>query len=87
MLVEVKSDLAPGDVQTFLQRIQLLRENEKITGLKNKTIYAAIAGISFSGDARSLAAENGIYLIEVDEDYDNEKLIITQPPNGKIGKW
>jgi hypothetical protein len=87
MIVEVKTDFKPKWVYKLLQRIELLRQNEAITGLKGKTIYAAVAGIHFGDEARDLAAEHGMYLIEANEDYDSEKLVVIPPPNGQIGKW
>jgi len=86
MFVEVKSNFKSKWVTEFTERIVELRQNEAVTGLTGKTVFAAIAGLHFSKDAREIAAENGIYLIEVDEKYENDKLKIIPPP-GNIGKW
>jgi len=87
MFIEVKSNFKPKWVTEFIDRIAELRQNEEVTGLVGKTVFAAIAGLYFSKDAREIAAENGIYLIEVDEKYENDKLKIIPPPDGKVGTW
>jgi hypothetical protein len=85
MAVEAKARFKLGDMNKFLRRIELLRENESITGVAGKTIYAAAAAISFDPPARLLAIEKGMYLINIDQDSDNIEVI--PPDNGKIGRW
>jgi hypothetical protein len=55
----------------------------RITGMTGKTMYAAVAGISFDAEARELAANNGMYLIDINED--TERIDVTQPD--KVGTW
>jgi len=84
MVVEVKTRVNLGKVEWHLERLRLLRKNENITGMTGKTMYAAIAGIEFDKDARKLAVESGMYLIEIENDGDNVK--VTPPPE-KAGVW
>jgi len=51
--------------------------------LTGKTMYAAIGGLHFTDDARQLATESGMYLIDIDED--NEKINVVPPE--KARKW
>ncbi|MCL2219748.1 MAG: hypothetical protein FWB94_07685 [Chitinispirillia bacterium] len=83
MVVEVKTTLTLNDIEHHLERLRLLRKNENITGMTGKTMYAAIACIRLKTGARELAVENGMYLIEIEED--NEKLSILPPE--KVGTW
>jgi predicted DNA-binding transcriptional regulator AlpA len=83
MAVEVKTQVSRRWVDRHLKRLELLREKEKITGMSGKTIYAAVAGITFDDDARALAVENGMYLIEIEEE--SERIKIIPPKTAK--KW
>jgi len=83
MAVEVKTQVSRRWVDRHLKRLELLREKEKITGMSGKTIYAAVAGINFDDDARALAVENGMYLIEIEEE--SERIKIIPPKTAK--KW
>jgi predicted RecB family endonuclease len=85
MAVEAKARFKLGEMNEFLRHVQLLRKNEKITGVAGKTIYVAVAAIGFDKPARKLAIEKGMYIIDIDQD--NENIILTPPPKGKIGKW
>jgi hypothetical protein len=85
MAVEAKARFKLGDMNRFLKRIELLRENEDVTGAAGKTIYAAAAAIGFDKNARELARELGMYLIDIDQDNDN--IEVTPPPDGKAGTW
>jgi hypothetical protein len=85
MAVEAKARFKLGEMNDFLRRIELLRENESITGVAGKTIYVAVAAIGFDTPARKLAEEKGMYIIEINQDNDNIK--INTPPKEKIGKW
>jgi hypothetical protein len=85
MAVEIKTDLSVKWVEKHLKRLKLLRKNENITGLKGKVLYAAVAGISIDKDARKLALENGMYVIDLIENED--RLEVTEPEDGKVGKW
>jgi hypothetical protein len=85
MAVEAKARFKLGEMNDFLRRIELLRKNEKITGVAGKTIYVAVAAIGFDKPARKLAEEKGMHIIEINQDNNNIK--IKTPPKGKIGKW
>jgi len=87
MFVEVKSDVSTKSINTFIDRITTLRQNEAVTELVGKTIFAAIAGIHFNNEARDIVAKYGMYLIEVNDDYESDKLIVTPPPDDNIGNW
>ncbi|MCL2283441.1 MAG: hypothetical protein FWC26_09015, partial [Fibromonadales bacterium] len=65
LAVEIKTDLSVKWVNKHLERLNLLRKHESITGLKGKDLYAAVAGISIDEDARDLALEKGMYVIDL----------------------
>ncbi|MDR0331400.1 MAG: hypothetical protein LBH93_06815 [Chitinispirillales bacterium] len=79
MAVEVKTRFAVKWVERHLKRLELLRKNERITGMRGKTMYAAVAGIHIDTDARELAVENGMYIIEIEED--SERVSVVTPDN------
>jgi hypothetical protein len=83
MVVEVKTQVSVKWVNRHLTRLKLLREKERITGMTGKTIYAAVAGIGFDEEARALTVENGMYLIEIEEEKERIKII----PPVKVGTW
>lgn len=83
MVVEVKTTLTLNNVEHHLERLRLLRKNQAITGMTGKTMYAAIACIRFRTGARELAVENGMYVIEIDEDEDRIRIL---PPE-TVGTW
>jgi hypothetical protein len=83
MAVEIKTHLTVRWVSTHLQRLNLLRENESITGLRGKVLYAAVAGISIDADARVLALDNGMYVVDMIEDED--RIEVTAPEES--GVW
>jgi hypothetical protein len=87
MVVETKTWFNEDNVERLLRRLKTLRENEAITGLRGKTMYAAAAGFSFTDEARQMLEENetGIYIVDVDED--NDKIKVMPPADGKSGKW
>jgi len=78
MAVEVKTQVSKKWVERHLKRLEILRKKERITGMTGKTMYAAVAGIGFDEEARELAANNGMYLIDIHED--SERIDVT-PPN------
>jgi len=83
MAVEIKTHLSIRWVSTHLQRLKFLRENESITGLRGKALYAAVAGITIDADARALALDNGMYVVDMIEDED--RIEVTAPE--KSGRW
>ncbi|MDR2694374.1 MAG: hypothetical protein LBB74_09215 [Chitinispirillales bacterium] len=84
MAVEVKTWAIRDDVSKHVNRMGRLREHETKAGLTGKTIYAAIAGITFDDDARELARALGMYLVELDH---SNALITIVSPTGAVGKW
>jgi hypothetical protein len=83
MAIEVKTSVTENKVERHLNRLKILRRNESNTGIVGKTMYGGIAGLHFSDDARKLAIENGMYLIEIDED--EEKVSVVAPE--KVSTW
>ncbi|MDR2693492.1 MAG: hypothetical protein LBB74_04670, partial [Chitinispirillales bacterium] len=84
MAVEAKTVATKDEVIKHVSRIVRLREHETKAGLTGKTIYAAMAGITFDADARELARASGMYLVELDH---SNALITIEPPAGAVGKW
>jgi hypothetical protein len=84
MVVEVKTQVSIRWVDKHLKRLELLRKNEKITGMTGKVMYAAIAGINFDIEARDLALKNGMYIIDIEEERERVKVF---PPPGKPRTW
>jgi len=90
MLVDLRWNYELKRVYEFLRLIKLLLndKNGDFTGFGGKVLCAAIAGVNFDDDVRSLAAEYGMYLIEVGEEaVGSNKLIVIPPPIGTISKW
>jgi hypothetical protein len=83
MVVEVKTQVSRKWVERHLKRLGLLRKRERITGMTGKTMYAAVAGIGFDEEARELAANHGMYLIDIHED--SERIDVTPP--AEVGTW
>jgi len=83
MAVEIKSHLTADWVNRHLQRLSLLRENESVTGLRGKVLYAAVAGITIDEDARVLALNSGVYVVDMIEDED--RIEVSAPK--ECGKW
>jgi hypothetical protein len=84
MAVEAKTLFTMADVGTHLERLKKLRDNEAITGVRGKTIYAGAAGMRFADGVVQKIEENGIYLIKIDED--NDRITVTSPA-GSAGTW
>jgi hypothetical protein len=84
MAVEVKTGLTVSAVQGQLVRLKKLRDNEADTNLVGKTLYSAIAGLHIDEDAREMALNHGMYLIEM---YEDKKLISVIKPKTKLGTW
>jgi len=85
MVVEAKTHFEEKDVTALLERVHRLRKNEKLTGVAGKTIYAAAAGITFEPKAHKMIEENGIYLVEVNEE--NDKIKVKEISIEEAGKW
>jgi len=84
MAIEIKTDLSVKWVNRHLERLELLRKNEDITGLKGRVLYGAVAGITIDEEAKELALEKGMYVLQMKED--EEKLEVMAPQK-EIGKW
>ncbi|MDR2592409.1 MAG: hypothetical protein LBC59_06335 [Chitinispirillales bacterium] len=84
MIVEVKTQLSVKGVERQLKRLKLLRENESEKSLKGKVLYSAVAGMEIDDDAREMALELGMYVVEMVED---TKYVNVIKPPGKIGTW
>jgi hypothetical protein len=52
--------------------------------MKGKTIYSAVAGLQIDEDAREMALDSGMYVVEMVED--TKSVTVIKPP-GKLGKW
>jgi len=52
-----------------------------------KTIFAAVAAVRFSSKVREIAEEHGIYLVEVNNDYKNDKINVIAPTEERVGRW
>jgi colicin import membrane protein len=84
MAVEAKTLFTMGDADRHLERLKKLRDNEAITGMRGKTIYAGAAGMRFAEGVLQKIAENGLYLIKIDEN--NDRITVT-PPAESVGQW
>jgi uncharacterized phage infection (PIP) family protein YhgE len=84
MVVEVKTQFSIKEVEHHLKRLELLRKNELELSLKGKTLYSAVAGLHFDGEAREMALNLGMYVVEMVEDTKNVNVI---KPSVELGKW
>lgn len=85
MAVEVKTELSIKSVQDFIEKkLNRMRKYEERTELKGKTLYSAVAGLHIESDARELALNSGIYVVEM---YEDKKFISVVKPTVELGKW
>jgi len=84
MAVEVKTRLEMSDVKYHVKRLKLLRDNESESGLTGKTLYAAVAGLDIDDDAREMALNLGMYVVEMVESTKHVNVI---KPSVELGKW
>ena len=84
MAIEIKTDLSVKWVNRHLDRLDLLRKNEDITGLKGRILYGAVAGITIDEDAKELALEKGMYVLQMKEDEEKLEIMV---PQKKVGRW
>jgi myosin heavy subunit len=84
MAVEAKTRVRERDMNRFLERLDALRQHETRAGVVGKTIYAAVAGISFDDNARKIAEAKGMYFVDINQN--NDKIDIT-PPANHVGTW
>ena len=85
MAVEIKTNLSAKWVNKHLERLKLMRRHENVTGLKGRVLFGAVAGIVIDRDARDLALENGMYVVNIIED--EERLEVAAPEKSNIGRW
>ena len=81
MLVEVKTKLTKERIYSHIERMEKMRRYADLHGDK-RTFLGAVAGFAISDEVRSLAFEEGFYVIEPD----GENFVIT-PPQGKAKEW
>jgi len=84
MVVEVKTRLTKSDVEYHLRRLKLLRENEAVSGLTGMTLFSAMAGLQIDDDAREMALNLGMYIIEMVEE---TKYVNVVKPTVELAKW
>ncbi|MDR2694595.1 MAG: hypothetical protein LBB74_10345 [Chitinispirillales bacterium] len=84
MAVEAKALFTMGDAERHLERLKKLRDNEAITGMRGKTIYAGAAGMQFAEGVIQKIRENGLYLITIDEN--NDRITVAEPEES-VGRW
>ena len=84
LAVEVKTHLRKDDVEYHLNRLKLLRENELESSLRGKALYSAVAGLEIDDDARKMALNLGMYVVEMIEETEHVNVI---RPSGELGKW
>jgi hypothetical protein len=84
MLVEVKTRFTLEDVKNHVRRLERLREHEAEFKIKDKVLFAAIAGLGIDSDAWEMASNLGMYIIEMVESDSNVNII---KPAGKLGTW
>ncbi|GBU21123.1 hypothetical protein R80B4_01012 [Fibrobacteres bacterium R8-0-B4] len=83
MIVEVKTHLRRDDVRDQIERLNLLRKNEKDARVEGKTLISGVAGVVIDKNAKKMAKERGMYIIQMVE---TEKNITVEPPE-TVGCW
>ena len=81
MLVEVKADLAIGDINAHMERLEKMRRYADLRGDK-RLFLGAVAGVVVKDKVREYASSQGLYLAEPS----GETFNIT-PPHGKPKEW
>ena len=79
-ILEIKSSFGESDIEEHRKRLVTLRKHEDITDMKNKVMYAGIAGISITPAIRKLAHSYGMYVLTIREE---EERIVVSPPKKK----
>jgi len=83
MAVEIKTNPTIRDVKKHKERLEILRQHEEMVGIKDKTLFGAIAGAVIDKDVKNFALENGLYLVKIREEED--KLEVSEPKTCQ--KW
>ena len=81
MLVEVKTKLLSDHVNAHIERLEKMRKYADLRGDK-RAFLGAVAGVVISDNIRSLALNNGLFVIEPS----GETFNIT-PPVGRPKEW
>jgi hypothetical protein len=77
MAVETKSHLITRDVKKHIERLDILRQNEKLVDIKDKKLFGAVVGAIVDEGAKSYALERGLYVVTIREE--ENKLDIVEP--------
>ncbi|GBU20705.1 hypothetical protein R80B4_00585 [Fibrobacteres bacterium R8-0-B4] len=84
MVVEIKTHLTKDDVDYQVKRLKKLRSREEEVKIAGKSLISGVAGVSIDKDARKMAGELGMYVIQVIE---SDKLIEVEAPANGVGRW
>jgi len=77
MAVEIKTRLKDNHVKDHIERLQDLRDHEEDAGVQGKKLFGAMVGVAVDDKARTLAKNNGLYIVEIREE--EGKLNIEKP--------
>jgi hypothetical protein len=84
MAIYVTSHLEKRSVTSHMDTLKSLREKLPMTsGLRDRMLFAGVAATKIDEDARKLALDSGVSLIEVN--YDKRTMNIVEPPSGVRG--
>ncbi|GBU20751.1 hypothetical protein R80B4_00636 [Fibrobacteres bacterium R8-0-B4] len=84
MVVEIKTHLTKDDVDYQVKRLKKLRSREEEVKIAGKSLISGVAGLSIDEDAKKMAGELGMYVIQVIE---SDKLIEVEAPANGVGRW
>jgi len=77
MAVETKTRPTIREVKRHLERLEILRRNEELVGIKGKTLFGAVVGAVVDEDVKRFVLERGLYIVKIREEED--KLDIVEP--------
>ena len=81
MLVEVKTKLTKDRIIKHIERLEKMRRHSNLHGDK-RTFFGAVAGFTIAKEEKSMALNEGLFVIEPSGD--NFNII---PPQGKPKEW
>ena len=81
MAVEIKTRFGTAMVDQHLLRLKKMRMYENSAGIRDKTLYGAMAGVVIYPDAEKYALKKGLYVIEILED--DNRLEVKTPEGAK----
>jgi len=84
MIVEIKTHLTTDNVEYQVKRLNRLRKGETEAKITGRSLIAAVAGLSIDEDAREMAKELGMYVIQITE---NDSSITVEAPDKGVGRW